>query len=336
VSYDVAADDARRDRRALVVVLVVLVLLVGGLYAGGYALTSDRLPQGSRVGGVRVGALSPAAARRKIARETAARAARPLVVQVADRTFRLSPADLGLEVDVPGSVAQVPVGRSFDPREMWEAFVGSTDVPLRSVAVGDALERRLDRIADQVDDPVVEGDVRFEGGRAVAVYPQVGHLLDRGAAALAVEAAFPSDGDPVRLSLVDTPPQVSSTEVSRTMRAFANPAMSGVVTYRFGRGLGVVVRPEDFGPALSTTAVAGRLRPRLDGDRLWRRFRVVDSVYRGGAYDGSLSFRVEDRVLRKGQVASYLRDRVVRGFLAVVRRPQGRRVVEIPVTRVTR
>ena len=240
------------------VVLVVLLLLVAGVYAGGYALTSDKLPQGSKVGSVRVGGLSPAAARQKVGRETAALAARPVTLQVEDRTYRLRPADVGLEVDVAGSVAQVPVGRSFDPRDMWDALVGSTEVPLLTVAVGDDLERRIGRIADQLDEPVVEGDVRYTGGRAVAVYPQVGHLLDRAAAVAAVEAAYPASGTRVKLSLTDAPPAVSSTEVSREMREFANPAVSGPVTYRFGRGVVVVVRPDDFGPALSTTAsVAG-------------------------------------------------------------------------------
>ena len=93
----------------MLVVLVVLLLLLGGLYAGGYALTSDRLPRGTKVGGVRVGGLSPSAARQKVARETAELAARPLRVVVGDRAFVVQPADVGLEVDVPGSVGQVPV-----------------------------------------------------------------------------------------------------------------------------------------------------------------------------------------------------------------------------------
>ncbi len=332
---DVVADDRRRDRRASVAVLVVLALLLVGLYAGGYALTSDKLPQGTKVGEVRVGGLRPAQARRKVGQETAALAARPVEVQVEDRTFRLRPDQVGLEVDVAGSVAQVPAGRSFDPREMWEALVGGTEVPLLSVAVGDALERRIDRIGDRVDVPVVEGTVRFDGGRAVAVYPQVGHLLDRPAAVRAVEAAYPSTGQPVRLALADTPPSVSSGEVSTAMRTFANPAVSGRVTYRFGRGVEVVLRPDDVGPVLRLVPVDGRLRPRVDAERLWSLFEVVDDVYGGGSSDPR-RYRVEDRVLRRAEVAPYLRSRVVGGFLSVVRRPQGRRVVELPVSVVRR
>jgi hypothetical protein len=253
-----------------------------------------------------------------------------VLVQVEDRSFRIVPSDVGLEVDVPGSVGQVPVGRSFDPRDMWEALVGSTEVPLRTVAGGDDRERRVARIADQVDEPVVAGDVRFTGGRAAAVYPQVGHLLDRDAAVAAIASAYPSDGRAVALTLVDTAPRVSATEVSRVMREFANPALSGAVTYRFGRGVVVVLRPDDFGPALSVVAEGDRLRPRVDADRLWSLFGVVDRVF--ARAPATRSFRVGDRVLQAGQVAPFLREEVADGFVAAVRRPQGERVVRLPVS----
>jgi hypothetical protein len=329
--YDVVADDRRRDRRVLLVILVVLVLLVGGLYAAGYALTSDRLPRGSRVGDVRVGGLSPAAARQEVARETAVLAARPVEVVADERVFRVRPAEVGLEVDVAGSVGQVPVGRSLDPREMWEALVGSTDVPLVVVAVGDGLERRVAAIADQVDEPVLEGGVEFADGRARAVYPQAGRLLDRPAAEAAVLAAYPSTGETVELALRDVPPTVSGTEVSRAMRAFANRAVSGPLTYRFGR-LVVVVRPDDYAPALRMTAVDGRLRPEVDPDRLWALFDPVERVL--GAGDREL--RVADRVLPPDKAVAFLREEVLAGFLDVVRRPAGQRVVTIPVAPLRR
>ena len=324
---DVAADDRRRDRRAVVIVLVVLLLLLGGLYAGGYALTSDRLPRGSQVGGVRVGGLSPSAARQKVARETTELAARPLRVVVDDRAFTIRPADVGLEIDVPGSVGQVPVGRSFDPRDMWDALVASTDVPLQVVAVGDGVERRVAGIAAKVDEPVVEGDVVFEDGRARAVYPRTGHVLDRDAAAEALVSAYPSDGETVELGLTDDAPDVVTSEVSRVMGAFANPAMSGAVTYRFGR-LRVVVRPDDYAAALSVTASDGRLRPRVDGDRLWSLFGRVGR--RWGTGSGEL--RVADRILSPALAVDYLRGEVVAGFLDVVRKPQRQRTVTIPVS----
>lgn len=328
-TYDIAADDRRRDRRAVLVVLVVLLLLLGGLYAGGYALTSDRLPRGTKVGGVRVGGLIPSAARQKVARETSEPAARPLRVVVDDRAFTIRPADVGLEIDVPGSVGQVPVGRSFDPRDMWDALVASTDVPLQVVAVGDGVERRVAGIARKVDEPVVEGDVVFEGGRARAVYPRTGHLLDREAAVQALVSSYPSDGEAVELGLGDAAPAVTTAEVSRVMKAFANPAVSGAVTYRFGT-LRVVVRPDDYAAALSMTASQGRLSPRVDGDRLWSLFGRVERTWG----TGSRELRVEDRILSPAQAVEFLRGEVVAGFLAVVRKPQRQRIVTFEVARL--
>jgi hypothetical protein len=331
VGYDVVAEDRRRDRRVLLVVLVVVVVLVGAVYAAGWLLTSDRLPRGSRVGDVRVGGLTAREARVEVARDTAEEAARPVEVVVDDRTFRVLPADAGLEVDVAASVGQVPVGRSLDPRDMWEALVGGTEVPLLVVAVGDGLEQRVARIADEVDVPVVEGSVGFEGGRARATYPQVGHVLDREAAARAVQAAYPSTGRAVELTLQDVPPTVSTAEVSRALREVANPAVSGNLTYRFGRGLTVQLSPDDLASVLRVEAVDGRLRLRADADRLWSFFAVVDSAFTAREGDPR-SYRVEDRVLRRSQVAPFLREEVVDGFTAAVRRPPGRRVVALPVT----
>lgn len=330
MALDLDAEDRRRDRRALLVVLVVVVLLVGVVYAAGLLLTSDKLPRGTRVGEVRVGGLSPAAARRKVAEETAALAARPVELVVDERSFRLRPDVVGLEVDVSASVAQVPTGRSWDPRDMWEALVGSTEVPLVTVTVGEALERRVDGIADRLDEPVVEGAVELLPDRPRAVYPQAGRLLDRRATVAAVQAAYPSTGQPVVVDLTETPPAVSSGEVSRLMRDFANPAYSGRVTYRFGRGVVVVVQPQDFAPALSVTAVDGRLRPALDADRLWELFGVIDRVY-ADRPDDTRRFGVEGRVLRAPAVAGFLREEVADGFLSDVRRVPGRRTVEIPV-----
>jgi hypothetical protein len=61
----------------------------------------------------------------------------------------------------------------------------------------------------------------------------------------------------------------------------------------------------------------------------------VDRVY-AERPDDARSFRVEGRVLRAPQVAQFLREEVADGFLSVVRRPQGSRTVEIPVSLVRR
>jgi hypothetical protein len=180
-----------------------------------------------------------------------------------------------------------------------------------------------------VDEPVVEGDVVFEDGRVRAVYPRAGHLLDREAAARALVSSYPSDGETVELGLSDAAPAVSTSEVSRVMKAFANPAVSGAVTYRFG-AVRVVVRPEDYAAALSMTASDGRLRPRVDGDRLWSLFGRVERAWG----TGSRQVRVADRILSPTQAVEFLREEVVAGFLAVVRKPQRQRIVRFEVARL--
>ena len=207
-------------------VLVVVALLVGGVYVAGWALTGDRLPRGARVGDVGVGGLSPGCGPPQgRPRDRGPGLHDPSRCRDRGRSFRIRPADVGLEVDVSGSVAQVPVGRTWDPRDMWESLVGSTDVPLLTVAVGDALERRVGRIADQVDQPVVEGAVTVaRTGRPPAPsIPQAGHLLDRDRRRRSGGVGLPVVGAAGRADAGRHGAGGLGAEVSRAMRTSPTP-----------------------------------------------------------------------------------------------------------------
>ena len=134
-----------------------------------------------------------------------------------------------------------------------------------------ALGAAVAGIADRVDDPAVDGQVRFVDGSAEARYPRKGLVVDRAAAADVVRRAFlhrdrTQDGVVVLPTRVDDP-AVTKDAVSRAMDEFANPALSGPVVVRLD-GEGVQLQPEDFADALSMTAVDGTLEPRLDRTRL--------------------------------------------------------------------
>lgn len=331
---DVVTTDRRRDRRAFVVVVTVLVLLLGAVYAGGWALTSDRLPRGATVADVRVGGLTAREARREVAEATADLAVAPIPVVADGRTFTVLPAEVGLEVDVSGSVGQVPVGRTWDPVEMWRSLFHGDDVALLTVAVGDGVERRVAAIARAVDEPVVEGGVRFTpGGNTVAVQPRAGRTLDQAAAVAALVEAYPATGAPVVLASSPVTPGISAEEVDRALRRVADPAVSGPVTYVVGRRP-VVLRPVDVAAALRLVPVGGSLRPRLDVDALWSRFApVTDRLAR--LPEGSF-VRVADRVLPPAAAADHLRAVVGEGLLEVLSRDRGERRVAVPLVVVRR
>ncbi|MDX6323923.1 MAG: hypothetical protein QOK15_277 [Nocardioidaceae bacterium] len=298
------SDGLEQDWRMLRWLLLVLLLVVGGLYLAGHVLLGERLPRHTTVAGVRVGGLTPGDARQVLRDQLQDDLRRRVVVVAAGRRAALDPEQVGLDVDVPASVAQVPAGRSWSVPAMWESLVGGQDYPPVVVTIEGLLTDRLTALAADVDRPAVEGRVRFDGGRAEPTFPRAGRVLDVPAAAKSVEAAFPFDGRPVRLPMIPSSPATTAGDVSRAMTGFANPAMSAPVTYLVGNGR-IVLRPTDYASALAMVPRHGRVVPRLDKALLWAHLRapVTRSTFRpSGRPDPAAIAVVRQRVL-----ASFLR-----------------------------
>jgi vancomycin resistance protein YoaR len=310
--------NGRRDRRLLRWLVLGVAVVLGVLYLSGYAFASDRLPQATTVAGVDVGGMRPDRAEKVLRNELADRVGAPVVVVAEDREVALDPETAGLDVDVPASIAQVPVGRSWSVADMWENVVGGEDYDAVVVTVDDLLTERLEELADSVEQPAVEGTVEFGRSGAEPTYPEAGTLLDVEAAAEAVRAAYPSDGTPVELVVETATPEVSSAEVSRFMKEFANPAMSAPVTYTIG-GEPVVLRPQDYAAALSAETVDGRLEPAVDEARLLKVFGPVMRTLADRPRDAEV--RIVDgrpRVVPAEKGRAVDPDRIGRSFLTVV------------------
>ena len=254
----------RRERRMLLWLILVVALVAGAIYAVGYVWTRDRLPRGTTVAGVEVGGMNPLRAQAELAAGLKDRIQRPIRLEIADEEFEVDPRSAGLDVDIPASIAQVPVGRSANPADMWESVVGGEDYPAVVVTIDDKLQARLQRIADQVHADVTDGAVDFTADGARPVYPSVGEDLDVESAAAVVAGSFLTSGDPLVLTLDTVEPTVPARAVSQAMRRVANPATSAPVVYRFGSGREVVVRPDELPGVLSLRAQGSRLVPHLD------------------------------------------------------------------------
>ena len=321
-----------RDNRLLRWLVVGVAVVIGGLYLAGYAFASERLPQSTTVAGVDVGGMRPDRAEKVLRNELDDRLGVPVDVVVEDQELALDPETAGLDVDVPASIAQVPVGRSWSLADMWETLVGGEDYDAVVVSVDELLTERLEELAKSVEQPTVEGTVEFTRSGAEPTYPEPGTMLDVDAAAEAVRAAYPSDGTPVELSVETVDPEVSSAEVSRAMKEFANPAMSAPVTYTTG-GEPVVLRPQDYAAALTVEAVDGRLEPRVDARRLMKAFRPAMRTLSDRPRDAEVRIVAgRPRVIpaKKGVVID--QDRISESFLELVADEKGDREVDLPTT----
>jgi hypothetical protein len=258
------------DRRVIPWLLLGLLLAAAAAYAALHLWTADRLPRGTTVDGIAVGGLRPAAAEEKLRVGLDGQAAEPLRVEADGVAATIRPAAAGFTVDVAATVERARRAPSWQPSDLWEWLAGHPRLDADVTVDRARLRRAVGSFAAEVDQPAVEGGVRFAHGEASARYPERGTLLDRPASAAIIRSAFLHDDGPDQVLLLPTrvdQPAITKAAVSRAMDGFANPATSAAVLLRVGRRV-VVLQPEDFTRALSMRPVAARLVPRLDERRL--------------------------------------------------------------------
>ena len=321
-----------RDRRFLRWLVIGLVLVLALLYAGAYAFASDRLPQGTKVAGVKVGGQRPDSAERELRNALRDRSSAPIEVLVQDQQFSLDPAEVGLDVDVPASIDQVPVGRSWNPADMWESYIGGESYEPVVVTVDDLLTKRLEEIGEQVGEPPVEGTIAFSADGPEPTQGRPGSTLDIETAVEAVRSAYPSGGEPVELELQPTKPKISGAAVSRAMERFANPAMSGPVTFLVGEER-ITLEPSEYADALSVEPRNGRLVPQVDGEKLLA--LVEPSVSGSAASPVDATVRIEDGrpvVVPGRRGVTVQEDRLEKVFLDLAATRGGSREGRLPTT----
>jgi vancomycin resistance protein YoaR len=248
---------------------VALFLLLGGIYAAGYALTSDRVPRDTSVAGVDIGGLRPGEARRRLQQELVPRTEQPIRARDGNRTYRVDPAEAGLSLDVVATVGDAGGGRSLDPLRMIQVLTGGEDVEPVVRVDDEAMDTTVDRLAQEVRREPVEGAVGFGGGRVRPVYPTPGRALDEDATRQALQDTFLDPDRDLDLPVEQVPTEVTDADVDTAVTRFAEPAMSAGVVVEVDRRR-ARLSPARIGSALSMRVEDGRLVPRLDAERLRR------------------------------------------------------------------
>jgi vancomycin resistance protein YoaR len=214
---------------------VVVALGVGLAYAG----SANRLADGTRVAGVDVGGLSPAAARRELQQRWQQIAATPVAFTFGTHRFRLSAKQLGVQVDWAAAVAAAR--RSGDGFGFVRGYrrlalkLFPADVTPTARASDAALAYELAQISAVTDRASRDARLTRHGLRFTVVPGSSGRLLDReGAAGLIVSALVSFDRSPVALPVEVDPPDVSAASLAQAKRS-ATVAVSAPVTLLIGQ-----------------------------------------------------------------------------------------------------
>ena len=325
---------AREKEGGKVVLLMLagLVLLAGAAYGALYLAAGDKVPRGTTVAGVDIGGRTPADAEAALRTGLGDRVDRPITVAADGERSTIDPGEAGLSVDYSASVADAGGGRSWSPGRLWDYWTGGDDLdPV--VAVDDAaFAATVDRLAEDVGTPPVDGDVRFRDGKVAVTDPATGEEIHPEAARLAITTAYTAeDATDVELELRPADPEVDAADLQEALESFANPAMSGPVTLVFGDSP-VRLDPVDFGRVLAMRPEGGELVPDLDEQGLTR---LVDRGIsdHGAPVDATVVLADgHPEVVPAKPGVTYEPADVSDAFLELVTRESGEREMKVPST----
>ncbi|GHH81395.1 hypothetical protein GCM10018793_38640 [Streptomyces sulfonofaciens] len=286
-SAPAASAPKKKGRSKLVLLAGLVVVLAGGVYGAGLLVNHADVPKGTTVLGVDIGGGTRDEAVKKLDAAFGDRTGMALKLAVGGKSVPLRPDQAGLALDTDATV-QAAAGSDYNPMTVVGSLFGGKRV-IQPVMPVDAekLHAALERAAGGAG-TATEGTIRFEQGRAVAVYGKAGKAVDVDQSAEAVEHAYRTQvesGRPsqVRVPLTERRPTVSNAEVDRMMREFAEPAMSGIVTIKAGSA-SIPFGPEKSLPQiLGVQAVDGKLVDTYDR-------AAVKKLY-GTTFDGVLVTR---------------------------------------------
>lgn len=265
--------------RVVLMLILGLALLAGCCYVAAYLGASDKVPVGTRVGGVDIGGHSPTAAVAVLREGLASRAGTPFTVTVNGRTQQVPPTQVGLDVDYVASVRAAGAAQSWSPSRLWNYYTAGDALDpvltLDQIRLAQ-LVRRLDVTDGRT---ATDGSVVFGRDSFRIRPPRPGFRVDLKAAASAFWNTYLSDQPRVQLRLTPTPPVIDAAAIQRFVGSFANPAVASPVQLRFGHAT-LRLQPSSYVHLLGSRHVGRELRPTVQARAL---AAVVDQRLSGGA-----------------------------------------------------
>ncbi|WP_411083121.1 hypothetical protein [Streptomyces sp. cmx-18-6] len=282
---------AKKGRSKLVLLGVVAIVLLGIAYGAGLLLNHSEVPKGTTVLGVDIGGGTKEEAVGKLEAALGERAQAPLTLSVDGKQQKLDPEKAGLTLDSQETVRGA-AGSDYNPVSVIGSLFGGERpadpvIPVDEEKLSVALSE-LAGASGSADD----GTIRFEPNKAVAVPGKAGKTLDAGQSLISVRDAYRTQVQTGQARVVELPvatkePTITQAELTRAMKEFAEPAMSGLITVKAGP------KQIQFGPArslpqiLSMKAVDGRLVDVYDK-------KAIDTLL-DGVFDGIMAVKADGK-----------------------------------------
>ncbi|MGX1477262.1 UNVERIFIED_CONTAM: hypothetical protein RKD50_006070 [Streptomyces canus] len=227
----------KKKGRSKVALLGGTVVLLGvGAYGAGLLMNRSDVPKGTTVLGVDIGGGTRDDAVKKLDDALGGRVNEALKLSVGGDTVSLKPDQAGLQLDDQATVAAAAKS-DYNPVSVIGSLFGNHRVVDPVMPVDEEKLQAALQDASGGAGSATDGTIKFENGKAVAVYGKAGKGIDVARSTTAVEEAYRTQVETGTAGSVTLPtttkqPSVSNAEVDRMMKQFAEPAMSQRVTIR--------------------------------------------------------------------------------------------------------
>ncbi|MGF0170410.1 hypothetical protein ACQF36_07725 [Streptomyces sp. Marseille-Q5077] len=269
-----------RSKRALIGGGVIV--LAGGVYGAGLLMAHSDVPKGTTVLGVDIGGGTRDEALKKLNDAFDKQVNKPLKLSVGGKTVTLEPDKAGLQFDMQQTVSTAATS-DYNPVSVIGSLFGNHRV-VDPVMPTD--EEKLQAALQDVSGgsgSVTEGTIKFDSGKAVAVYGKAGKGIDVAKSTAAVQEAYRTQvetgaSSAVQVATTTQQPTVANAEVDRFMKEFAEPAMANKVTIQTDAAHSIQFGSLSLPKILGAKAVDGKLVDTYD-------LKALKAAY-GATFDG--------------------------------------------------
>ena len=239
-----------RTRTAVLVLLAVLGVVVAGSATLAAVRAGEALP-GTTVSGIDVGGLGREDIRARLAGVVDAQTTGTLELVHDELTFPVDREDLGVEVDLDGTVDRaLRAGRSEGVDRVVGPVLGQGEpVDLEVQVEGEGLEPFIASVGDAVDREPFPGNIRVEGTTVGVDPPLPGRELDREQAETDLEQALATGrSEPLPLPVEEEDPGTTADEIER-VAGLAREALAAPLRLTSAQAT-LEIAPAELGPLL--------------------------------------------------------------------------------------
>ena len=253
----------RGTKIALSILLGVLSVALA-LYLADLATHRGKVPRGTHVGGVDIGAMAPQEARDKLQAELGGITDEAVPVTAGEKSTEFIPAKSGLGIDFDATVDAAGI-ETANPVERLRGLFTTHEVDVVPTIDDTALTRQLDRMVEELHVDPVDGTIRIEGGKAESSDPKLGQEVESSLLRDEVTTGW-LNPDGVDVEPSEVQPAVNDDAMKAALGGPVRAALDGPLTVTGKDGVAAAVPQDRLGEIVQFPVVKGRLEPEVNTD----------------------------------------------------------------------